>query len=52
MEDNIDLNNFLKEIEKLKIKKIWSKKEILKLYKLLIPDFNHRETGKYLDDKM
>tara|TARA_B100000989_G_scaffold298952_1_gene291320 strand:- start:4915 stop:6108 length:1194 start_codon:yes stop_codon:yes gene_type:complete len=52
LEDTTDLNNFLKAIEILKIKKIWSKKEILKLYKMLIPDFNHIETGKYLDDKM
>ncbi len=31
---------------------LWSKKEIIKEFFKLIPDFGHIETGKYLDGKM
>ena len=30
----------------------WTKSDILALYELLLPDFGHLETGKYLDQRM
>ncbi|MCY1560866.1 hypothetical protein D9M68_980560 [compost metagenome] len=30
----------------------WGKSEIVELFNLMIPNFHHRETGKYLDAKM
>jgi len=43
---------FLKEIEKMKRKKSWRKNQLVSLFNELIPNFNHLETNKYLDDKM
>jgi len=31
---------------------LWDKEMILKEFIKLIPNFNHKETGKYLDEKM
>jgi len=39
----------MKEIKKLKS---WSKENILQLMKMALPEFQHRETGKNLDQKM
>lgn len=47
-----DLLYFEQEINRLKRKKDWTKKDIVDLFKFMIPDFNHLETGKYLDNKM
>jgi FlaA1/EpsC-like NDP-sugar epimerase len=30
----------------------WTKKDLLELYHLILPDFGHLETGKYLDQRM
>jgi len=46
------LNEFEDTINQLKQKKEWSKKQIVKLFFKMIPDFGHKETGKYLDGKM
>tara|TARA_B100001059_G_scaffold85100_1_gene83167 strand:- start:2269 stop:3450 length:1182 start_codon:yes stop_codon:yes gene_type:complete len=43
---------FEKEIFKLKRSKVWDKIEIKELFDYMIPDFGHKETGKYLDNKM
>ena len=43
---------FEKEIFKLKRSKVWDKKEIKELFNYMIPDFAHKETGKFLDSKM
>lgn len=39
-------------ISQLKHKKAWSKSQIVDLFFKMIPDFGHKETGKYLDSKM
>jgi FlaA1/EpsC-like NDP-sugar epimerase len=39
-------------IQSMKEKKIWSKREIIDLFHNMIPGFDHKETGKYLDAKM
>ena len=46
------LDDFINRIEYLRTKDIWTKNDILKLYIELLPDFNHYETGMYLDQKM
>ena len=46
------LNSFENTIKKYKSNLSWQKKDILKEFKTLIPDFGHKETGKYLDGKM
>ena len=46
------LNNFTKVITELKEKREWTKEQIVELFFKMIPDFAHKETGKYLDNKM
>ena len=46
------LNHFESSINNLKTNLKWSKEEIVKLFHSMIPDFGHKETGKYLDGKM
>lgn len=50
--DSSLLDYFLEEIKNIKNKNIWKKEEIVDLFKKTIPDFNHLETGKYLDERM
>lgn len=50
--DNAKLNNFTHKIEMMKAAKEWSKEQIVGLFCEMIPEFNHKETGKYLDGKM
>lgn len=42
---------FLDEIDKFK-KSSWTKEDIVKLFFYMLPDFGHKETGKYLDGRM
>ena len=46
------LNEFEKTINTYKENRAWSKEQIVKLFFKMIPDFGHKETGKYLDGKM
>ena len=46
------LETFLLEIEKMKKNQLWRKKELVTLFNKIIPNFNHLETDKYLDDRM
>ena len=50
--DSDKLDQFIDGIESLKALGKWSKPEILELYNILLPDFDHKETGKYLDQRM
>jgi FlaA1/EpsC-like NDP-sugar epimerase len=50
--DEIKLNEFIDGINALRAKTTWTKDEIVKLYFDLLPDFSHKETGKYLDQRM
>ena len=43
---------FEKIIASLKVDKSWTKDQIVELFFKMIPDFGHKETGKYLDGKM
>jgi|SRR5680860_318252 len=50
--DHEKLVMFESAIDTLRQKKYWSKEEIVELFFKMIPDFGHKETGKYLDAKM
>jgi FlaA1/EpsC-like NDP-sugar epimerase len=50
--DDSKLDHFLKVISELRSNKISDKRQIIKLFNEIIPNFNHIETGKYLDNKM
>ncbi|WP_027390055.1 UDP-N-acetylglucosamine 4,6-dehydratase [Chrysiogenes arsenatis] len=50
--DNEKLNDFEKVIKKFQATLAWTKEEILAEFFKLIPNFGHKETGKYLDGKM
>lgn len=43
---------FEEEIAKMKNRGSWTKDEIVSLFNKMIPNFDHKETGKYLDSKM
>lgn len=46
------LKMFSSTIQSMKTQKRWNKEEIVRLFFKMIPDFGHKETGKYLDSKM
>ena len=46
------LDNFLEVIHDLRAQKVWEKGPIVDLFNEMIPDFDHKETGKYLDGRM
>ncbi len=47
-----DLEFFETTITELKRDQAWTKDQIVRLFFHMIPDFAHKETGKYLDSKM
>jgi len=50
--DEAKLDDFMDGIEGLREKGTWAKDDIVKLYFGLLPEFAHKETGKYLDQRM
>ncbi|KMV30238.1 UDP-N-acetylglucosamine 4,6-dehydratase [Photobacterium swingsii] len=46
------LAHFEHAIAEIKANQCWSKDELVALFHQMIPDFGHKETGKYLDSKM
>ena len=50
--DEAKLDDFTGRIEALRGKGTWTKDDIVKLYFGLLPEFAHKETGKYLDQRM
>lgn len=46
------LSHFEERIEEMITSLEWNKDDIVKLFFEMIPDFGHKETGKYLDSKM
>jgi FlaA1/EpsC-like NDP-sugar epimerase len=50
--DEAKLDEFMDGIEALREKGTWTKHDIVKLYFGLLPEFAHKETGKYLDQRM
>ena len=50
--DEAKLEMFTTKINQMKDKREWTKEQIVELFFEMIPDFGHKETGKYLDSKM
>lgn len=52
--DEAKLNEFMAGIDFLREKGSWTKEDIIKLYFGILPEFSHthKETGKYLDQRM
>ena len=50
IETNLDI--FEKDINHLRKKGKWCKEDILKIFNEILPEFDHKETGKYLDQRM
>ena len=50
--DEEQLSYFEKRINEVKNSNAWSRKEIVELFHELIPKFGHKETGKFLDQRM
>lgn len=50
--DEEKLNDFTQKIETLRRSLAWDKELLVEEFFKLIPDFAHKETGKYLDAKM
>ena len=46
------LSYFVKRINEIKNANPWSRKDILELFHEMIPNFGHKETGKFLDQRM
>jgi FlaA1/EpsC-like NDP-sugar epimerase len=46
------LDNFIDVIHDLRAQAAWEKAPIVDLFNEMIPDFDHKETGKYLDGRM
>lgn len=46
------IDYFEQSIRTMKEAKNWTKQEIVDLFHYMLPDFEHKETGKYLDGKM
>ena len=50
--DSIKLDEFVEGIKALRIKQTWNRDDIIRLYQNLLPNFLHKENGKYLDQRM
>ena len=50
--DNEKLEYFTNTIAKLREQGEWEKIDLVNLFNYMIPNFNHKETGKYLDQRM
>lgn len=50
--DEDKLNYFIAQIDKIRRGSTWDKPEIVELFNYMIPYFQHKETGKYLDARM
>ena len=46
------LDNFIEVIGDLRNQQVWEKAPIVDLFNKMIPGFEHKETGKYLDGRM
>ncbi len=50
--DESQLHMFTAEILKLKQAGTWKREDLIALFSTMIPNFNHKETGKFLDSRM
>jgi UDP-N-acetylglucosamine 4,6-dehydratase len=50
--DSDKLNGFMAQVEQYREQGEWKKEDLVSLFKTLLPEFGHVETGKNLDGKM
>jgi UDP-N-acetylglucosamine 4,6-dehydratase len=50
--DSQSLDNFIQFIDECRRAKLWTKEQIVNQFHRIIPDFGHKEMGRYLDGKM
>ena len=50
--DDSKLDSFMEGIQALRKTGCWAKEDIVKLFFSLLPEFDHKETNKYLDQRM
>jgi hypothetical protein len=50
--EHVKLDAFLREVGIMRERRTWVKADIVRLFNEMIPEFNHFETGKYLDGRM
>ena len=50
--NNEKLTLFSEAIQKLRQEGVWTRRDLIDLFNKMLPDFNHKETGKFLDGKM
>lgn len=50
--DNDKLNLFTTTIQGMKLAKKWTKPALVNLFKIMLPNFDYEDKGKYLDSKM
>ena len=50
--DEAKLTHFESRIKELRTQGTWSRTDLIDLFNTMIPEFNHKETGKFLDGRM
>jgi hypothetical protein len=50
--DEARLTHFESSIRQLRAQGTWSRTDLIDLFNTMIPEFNHKETGKFLDGRM
>lgn len=50
--DEARLKHFMSTITAMRARGRWSRSELIELFNYMIPEFNHKETGKFLDGRM
>ncbi len=50
--DSVKLDMFTKSIEDMRKAGTWERGQLIDLFNEMIPEFNHKETGKFLDSRM
>ncbi len=50
--DSDKLDGFTEEIQAMRERGSWTRGELIDLFNRMIPNFNHKETGKFLDGRM
>lgn len=50
--DESKLAHFTETIDAMKRKGEWNRGELIDLFNWMLPNFNHKETGKFLDGRM
>lgn len=47
-----NLDGFIRDLSAMKSNGSWTKSDLVAIFQNLLPNFNHKETGKYLDERM